>query len=82
MILKPNLIQSQLHKMFWFWNSSIQCSTPDVLTLTTNDIFYGQVVQRMADYFELDPVPGLEQLHSSYKTQVWKKYLKNASSAL
>lgn len=75
-------IQSQLHKMFYFWNSNTQCSSSSVLTLSTHDIFYGEIISKISHYLELPAVPGLEDLHLNYKQLVGQKYSKNSSSTL
>ena len=75
-------IESQLHKMFYFWNSQMQCSTDSVLQLTTHDIFYGNIVDKIAAYLEKPPVKELGALHEHYKQLVSNKYLKNSSSTL
>lgn len=75
-------IESQLHKMFYFWNSNVECSHSSVLKLTTQEIFRGQIVTKIADYLTTPVVPGLAALHENYKQLVSQKYSKNTSGTL
>lgn len=75
-------IQSQLHKMFYNWNSFIKVKNSFPLTLTTTDIFYGDVVEKIANYINVPVVDDLILLHDNYKKIVQQKYLPNASSRL
>lgn len=74
-------IESQLHKMFYTWNSQIKCTSNTVLQLTTHDIFHGTVVEKISAYLKKPPVVGLEAVHDHYKQLVKEKYL-NSSSGL
>lgn len=75
-------IQSQLYKMFYYWNSNTQCFSSSVLKLSTYDIFHGTAMEKISQYLDLPLVPGLEQLHTNYKQLVRQKYSKYASSTL
>jgi hypothetical protein len=72
-------IESQLHKMFHFWNSQVICNDIPVLKITTHDIFYGHVIEKITNYLKVPQVQGLQTLHENYKLLVTQKYLKNIS---
>jgi hypothetical protein len=69
-------VESLLHKMFYFWNDSIKCSYSNVLKLTTHDIFYGEIIEKIAGYLNTPVAPGMDDLHKNYKQLVHQKYCK------
>jgi len=70
-------IESQLYKMFYFWNSQIQYDNTASCVLSTTDIFYGDVVEKLANYLQIPVVNGLEQMHKNYQHLVHQKYQLN-----
>lgn len=70
-------IKSLLYKMFYFWNSQMQYDHAASCVLSTTDIFYGNVVEKLANYLQMPVVDGLEQLHKNYQQLVHQKYQSN-----
>jgi hypothetical protein len=70
-------IESQLYKMFYFWNSQMQYNDTTSCVLSTSDIFYGNIVEKLANYLQVPVVDGLEQLHKNYQQLVYQKYQLN-----
>jgi hypothetical protein len=67
-------IESQLYKMFNFWNSQLRYDSEVSCVLSTTDIFYGDVIEKLANYLQVPIVNGLEQLHKNYQHLVHQKY--------
>ena len=67
-------IESQLYKMFYFWNSQTLYSNTVSCVLSTSDIFYGNVIEKLTNYLQVPAVDGLEQLHKNYQQLVYQKH--------
>ena len=70
-------IQSMLHRMFEYWNESIDVSgvdPDDLCEISSDEIFGGDVVETLSAFLQCDPVTGMYQTQQQYQQLVQQKY--------